>query len=99
MYETLRRGFYWPSMVADVYHTVRQCSSCARDRIALRKRATPLSLFPARAPLESVALDLLGRLPKSRNGNLHILVMVDRFPKLCRFQEIRSTTAEKVAKF
>ncbi len=22
MYETLRRGFYWPSMVADVYNTV-----------------------------------------------------------------------------
>ncbi len=35
MYETLTRGFYWPAMVADVYHTVRQCSSCAKDRIAL----------------------------------------------------------------
>ncbi len=73
MYETLRRGFYWPSMVADVYYTVRQCSSCARDRITLQQRTTPLTLFPARAPLESVALDLLGPLPKSLKGHLYIL--------------------------
>ncbi len=80
-YETMRRGFYWPSIVADVYYTVRQCSSCARDRIALQKRTTPLTLFPARAPLYSVALDLLGLPPTPRRGNLHILGMVDRFSK------------------
>ncbi len=85
-------------MVADVYHTVRQCASCAKDRIDLRKHTTPLTLFPARAPLESVALDLLGPLPKSKRGNTHILVIVDRFSKLCRFLPLRSTTAERVAK-
>ncbi len=57
-----------------------------------------MTLFPARAPLESVALDLLGPLPKSRKGHLYILVIVNRFSKLCRFLAMRSTTAEKVAK-
>ncbi len=62
------------------------------------KADAQLTLFPARAPLESVALDLLDPLPKSRKGHLYILVMVDRFSKLCRFLTIRSTTAEKVEK-
>ncbi len=82
----------------DVYHTVRLCATCAKDRIDLRRHTTPLTLFPARAPLESVALDLLGPLPKSKRGNTHILVMVDRFSKLCRFLPMRSTTADKVAR-
>ncbi len=77
-------------MVADVYHTVRKCSSCARDRI--------LTLFPAREPLESVEVDLLAPLHKSRKEDLCILVVVDRFSKLCRFLAMRSATAEKIAK-
>ncbi len=66
--ENMRRGFYWPSMVADVYYTVHQCATCAKDRIDMHKHSTPLTLFPALAPSESDALDLLGPLPKSRRG-------------------------------
>ncbi len=71
LYEALRRGLYCPWIVPDYYHTVQQCPSCAWDRIALRKRTTPLTLFPARAPLESVELDLLGSVRKSRKGLIH----------------------------
>ena len=62
MYQTLRRTFYWPSMALDAYHTVRQCSSCTFERIALRKHATYLSRFPAQDPLEYVAIDIFGPL-------------------------------------
>ncbi len=99
MYETLRRGFYWPSTVAAVYHMVWQCSSCARDRVAIRKRTNPLTnplaLFLARTPLESVERDNLSPLTKSRKGHLYILVMVDRFSKLCRVLKMRSMNAKK----
>ncbi len=53
--------------------------------------------FCACSPLESVALDVLGGLPKSCKGELYILVMVDRFSKLCRFLPMRSSSAENVA--
>ena len=43
-------------MALDVYNTVRNCASCARERISLRKHASYLKLFPAQAPLEYVAI-------------------------------------------
>ncbi len=57
-----------------------------------------LALFPAQAPLESVAIDLLGPLPKSKGGHTHILIIADRLSKLCRFLPMKSTTADRVAK-
>jgi len=33
MYDTLRQGVYWPTMIVDVYATVRGCDTCARDRV------------------------------------------------------------------
>jgi hypothetical protein len=51
MSKTIRRSFFWPKMVEDVYETVRQCDVCARNRISERTHANMLKLFPAKGPL------------------------------------------------
>ena len=98
MYQTLRRTFYWPSMAMDVYNNVRHCTSCAKERISLRKHASYLSLFPAQNPLEFVAIDILGPLPRTSNGNRYHLVITDRFSKIGQTIPLRKTTAETVAR-
>ena len=98
MYQTLRRTFYWPSMALDAYHTVRQCSSCTRERITLREHATYLSLFPAQAPLEYVAIDILGPLPKTTDGHRYLLCITDRYSKMVRTIPLKNITAATVAK-
>ena len=45
MYQTMRPTFYWPSMAMDFCNTVRQYSSCAKERIALRRQSSFLRLF------------------------------------------------------
>ena len=98
MYQTLRRTFYWPSMALDAYHTVRKCSSCTRERITLRKHATHLSLFSAQAPLEYVAIDILGPLPKTTYGHRYLLCITDRYSKMVRTIPLKNITAAIVAK-
>ena len=98
MYQTMRRTFYWPSMAMDVYNTVRQCSSCAKERIALRKHSSFLHLFPAQKPLEFVAIDILGPLPRSSSGNRYLLAITDRFSKMVQTAPLRSITADAVGK-
>ena len=98
MYQTLRRTFYWPSMALDAYHTVRQCSSCTRERITLRKHATYLSLFPAQPPLEYVAIDILGPLRKTTDGHRYLLCITDRYSKIIRTIPLKNITAATVAK-
>jgi Integrase zinc binding domain len=60
MFLSLRRAYFWPGMAADVYETVKRCDACARNRINERRKTNPLKLFPAKGPLESVAMDILG---------------------------------------
>jgi transposase InsO family protein len=80
-------------MASDVAETVRNCATCAKNRIKERTRTSFLKLFPASAPLEFVAIDILGPLPKTGHGNRFLLVITDRFSKLTRTVPLRTTTA------
>jgi hypothetical protein len=51
-------------MYKEVEETVRLCTVCAKNRVTERKRTSFLKLFPASGPLEFVAMDILGPLPK-----------------------------------
>ena len=82
MYYTLRQWYYWPHMAADVMNEVRNCSGCAKNRLRLRRHLNRLKLFPATRPLEDVAIDILGPLPRTKHGKEYILVITDRFSKL-----------------
>ena len=98
MYQTLRRTFYWPSMALDVFNTVRQCSPCAKERLSLRKHSKFLKLFPAQRPLEFVAIDILGPLPRTKNGNKYLAVITDRYSKFVQTVPLRNVTAWTLAK-
>lgn len=98
MYYTLRRQYYWPQMSSETYTTARQCDLCAKERIRQQKIASKMKLFPATAPLESVALDLLGPLPRSYHGNNHLLVITDRFTKLTRTIPLKDPNASNTAR-
>ena len=98
MYQTLRRAFYWPSMTVDIHHVVENCQSCAMNRIKDQRNVYPMRLFPARKPLEFVAMDILGPFPRTRHGMRFILVITDRFSKLTKTAALRTITALSVAK-
>lgn len=77
LFSTLRREFYRPSMALDCYSAVRSCTACAKERIGLRKHKSYLKTFMATAPLEYVAIDILGPLKKTKEGNEYLLVISD----------------------
>jgi Integrase zinc binding domain len=91
MYAAMRRRFYWSNMYKEVEETVRHCTVCAKNRVKERKRTSFLKLFRASGPLEFVAMDILGPLPKTEHGNRFLLVISDRFSKLTRTVPMCST--------
>ena len=98
MYQTLRRDFYWPSMTVDIHFTVDNCDACARNRIKDQRNVYPMKLFPATKPLEYIAADILGPLPKTKHGKRFVLVVTDRFSKLTKTEALRTITSLSVAK-
>ena len=98
MYQTLRRDFYWPSMTVDIHFTVDGCETCAKNRIKDQRNVYPMRLFAADKPLEYVAADILGPLPRTKHGKRFILVVTDRFSKLTKTEALRTITSLSVAK-
>jgi transposase InsO family protein len=98
MYAAMRRRFYWRNMHKEVEETVRHCTVCANNRVTERKRTSLLKLFPASGPLEFVAMDICGPMPKTEHGNRFLLVISGRFSKLTRTVPLRTITALGVAK-
>lgn len=57
-----------------------------------------MQLFPARAPLESVAIDIHGELMETSRRNKYLVGTTERFSKLVKTVPHSSSTAETVAK-
>jgi len=96
MYYTMRKAYYWPSMVTDMHTTITKCTTCAQNRLALRRHTTSLTLFPATEPLTELSVDIFGPIPASKKGNRFILVITDRFAKLTKCVALRRITAMSV---
>lgn len=84
IYWTILRSSYWPCMASEIYRLAHECHSCVRELIAQMSEVSRLKLLPAKAPLESVAIVILGPLHTTSRGNRYVLVISDRCSKLIR---------------
>ncbi len=98
-YEALHRLFYWPRMNNDVRNYVKSCDSCQRVKASQQVPAGLLQPMPTPAyPWESVSMDFIVQLPKTKAGNDAIVVFVDMFSKMVHFVPMKSNaTAPDVA--
>ena len=93
---TLRRHFYW--LPIDCHQTVRTCIECVKNRIRLRRNSKRMTLFPAKAPLEFISIDIMGELIRSKRDNFPPLVITERFSQLVRTIAMKTIRAKTIAK-
>ena len=89
--------YFWPGMSADVRSFLRVCDLCAKRKSPAKKRLAPLQQYRVGVPLERVAIDLLGPLPKTDSGNQWILVVGDYCTKWMEAYALPDATASTVA--
>ena len=77
----LRQRFYWLEMRKDVQEWCRVCDTCNAKKGPARRGKAPLQLHQVGAPMERVAVDILGPLPTTAAGNRYICVAMDYFTK------------------
>ena len=92
----IRQRFFWPRCKSDVERWCKQCNSCAQIKPGPGYRAK-LHQVPVRNKLDRVAIDILGELPETENGNNYILVMTDYFTKWTHAMALPDQTAQTVA--
>lgn len=97
LYMTLRRDLYWPALVLDCYTTVKACTHCDRERVKSHCHAKKLNLFPPRAPVEFIAIEILREFLRITRGNRFSFLTTDRFSKLVWTVPLKKINARIVA--
>ncbi|KAI2644263.1 Transposon Tf2-8 polyprotein [Labeo rohita] len=80
----LQSHYWWPSMRRDTIRYVHNCSDCAMSTSPRQLPTGKLVLLPIpQRPWSHIGMDFVTDLPSSE-GNTCILVLVDRFSKMCK---------------
>ena len=70
--------YYWKTVNDDVNKWVKECNICATRKNTGSKTRVPLKPLPIPlSPMEFTAMDVMGPLPITNNGNKYILVFSD----------------------
>lgn len=98
--ERLRRLFYWPKMTAAVRKAVGECETCSETKATNKTLRPPMGqLIETERPFQFLYSDLLGPYPRSKSGNTHILVTLDKFSKFVFLHPLRKASAKEVIDF
>ncbi len=94
--ERVRQSFYWPAMSTAIKQYCQQCDRCSA-RKPPKPTKGPLGECLVGEPMEKVAMDLLGPLPLTKQGNRYILTICDLFTKWTEAIAIPNAEAGTVA--
>jgi hypothetical protein len=82
MYEKMRETLWWPRMLESIITYVKNCVDCQQGKGGLDTNAPAQPMNIPFAPWSHVAVDHVGPLPTTKNGNKYILIAICRYTKL-----------------
>ena len=96
--EKLLQNFFWPGIFIDVARYCKTCSQCQKNVKKGKVYKAPLiSIPPMDEPFSRVAIDIVGPLIRSEQGNKFILVACDYGTKYPEAIPLKTINAETVA--
>ena len=98
MIHLVREQYYWPGWKESVKEWCRKCRTCSTRKMAPPSKRAPLQTLQAGYPLQIVAVDILGPLLVTAQGNKYVLVACDCFTRWVEVYAIQNQEALTVAK-
>ncbi len=99
----VQKSFYWYKYKSDVVQWCRRCKTCQMRKGSQPSNKGKMKSYLVGCPLERVAVDIMGPLPESLNGNKYLLVVGDYFTKFVEAfpmpNQEATTVAEKLVEF
>lgn len=90
----LRQLYFWPGLNKQVNAIVTSCEKCKSMKSSnVVLRAEMGQPFEATRPFQHIYIDYLGPYPRSRRGNVYILVVLDYLTKFPIFVPVKNATS------
>ena len=93
----MKKRFYWPGMSEDVARWCQECQLCTGRKPGPGKGKSALKQIKVYQPMSVVAVDILGPLPRTNNGNEYIIVCGCYYTKWKEAFAVPNQTAATVA--
>ena len=99
MYDTMVKYVIWSGMDKDIKKFCGTCDSCHASKTKYKKYAEgKIKIFPAKKPFQQIAMDIVGPLPVTTEGNRYLLTIIDRFTRFVTAVPIKEVSAVNIAK-
>jgi len=98
---TLRRirlKYNWPGITKDVEEYIKKCGLCQKNKLMPRTRAPLVITDTPTRSFEKCALDILGPLTVTTNGNRYLLTFQDSLTKFSKAIPIPNQEANTISK-
>lgn len=96
----IQEVYYWPRMRLDIIKFIRACVSCGEQKTS---NSPPLGLMGSekkvKYPWQIIALNIMGSLTRSSQGNSYLLVVADWFSKYTLLLPIRNAVVSTIIRF
>ncbi len=93
----LGKRFTWPGLHADITSFVKSYDMCLRFNSAGNKKAKMVKRGIVTVPFETVAVDLVGHLPKGRQGVKYLFTYICLASRWPEAQPMRTASAKEAA--
>ena len=95
--DRVQRRYYWYEWRQDVSRLCKTCDVCATRKPPQKKHKSCMKQYNVGVPMERIAIDVMGPLPCTEDGNKYILVVGDYFTKWTEAYAIPNQEATTVA--
>lgn len=98
--DRLKRLFYWPSMATEVRTYIASCDVCKETKAPNVTLRPPMGKqVVVGSPWQRLYIDLLGPYPRSKAGNISLVIVLDQFSKFVLLKPVRKADASTIIRF